>query len=127
MGFSKKYLLLFLILLTIEICIAVYTFHWFIRGFVGDVLVILLIYCFVRIFLKGSSVKIAIATLLFAIGIELLQWFDLVELFEIKSLVLRTIVGSVFDPWDLFAYLIGFLVVVISENFKWDTGRIHWF
>ncbi|MAP54607.1 DUF2809 domain-containing protein [Altibacter sp.] len=116
MTFSKKYLVLFLSLLAVEICIAVFTFHWFIRGFLGDVLVILLIYCFVRIFLKGSAFKIALTTLVFAIGVELLQWIDFTEKLNITSPVFKTMLGSVFDPWDILAYLLGFFIVVISEK-----------
>lgn len=113
---SIRYATAFILLLALEIGIAVFNFHPVIRGFVGDLLVILLIYSFLKIFLKTNSIKIALYVLGFAFFIEVLQLFKLVELFEIQSKILRTVIGSVFDWWDIVAYIIGFVLIILFER-----------
>ncbi len=111
----KKYLLFFFILLIMEIAIAVFHFHPFVRGFVGDVLVILLLFTFLKAFFSITSEKLAIGILLFAFTVELLQFFDLVETFNIQSKPLRIVLGSVFDWWDLVAYTVGAVIIFVFE------------
>jgi hypothetical protein len=115
--FSSRYAIAFIFLLAIEILIAVFSFHPIIRGFIGDVLVVVLLYTFLKIFLKSNKTKIALGVLGFAFFIEILQLFKLVELFEIRSKVLRTVIGSVFDVWDLVAYTIGLVLILIFERY----------
>ncbi len=114
--FRNKYFYSTLVLLFIEIGIAVFHFNLFIRGFVGDVLVILLLYSFLKIFIKNHVFKIAISVLAFAYAIEFLQLFKLAEKLQIHSKIMLTILGSVFDLWDLMAYFIGFLLILITEK-----------
>ena len=97
----KKHLIIFLILLLLEILIAKYEFHSIIRGFVGDILVIPLLFSFGKIFTSFSSEKILLGVLLFAMILEFLQLLSISENLGIKSEVLKTIIGSVFDPLDI--------------------------
>lgn len=114
--FSKKYLLASFFLFMVEVAIAHFHFNPFIRGFLGDVLVILLLYSFLKIFIKNNCFKIAVSVLVFAYFVELLQFFKLPEILNIKSKVLLIILGSVFDPLDLVAYSIGFLIILLFEK-----------
>ncbi len=108
---------IFLIILIIEIIIAKYEFHHIIRGFVGDVLVIPLIYHFIRSCWDISPKKLMPWILLFAGCVEVLQFFRLVNLFGIESEFIKVIIGTTFDIWDLVAYLIGaFLVLFIKKQ-----------
>ncbi|KJJ37474.1 DUF2809 domain-containing protein [Aequorivita vladivostokensis] len=106
----------FLILLLMEFTIAYFHFNPFIRGFLGDVLVILLLYSFLKIFIKNNVFPIAISVLGFAFLVELLQLLKLSEILKIKSKILLTVLGSVFDVWDLVAYVIGFLLILLIER-----------
>lgn len=114
--FNPKYLIASITLFLIEITIAILHFNPFIRGFLGDVLVIFLMYSFLKIFIKNNTLKIAVFVLAFAYFVEMLQFFKLAELFNIKSTILLIIVGSVFDLWDLVAYTLGFLFILLIEK-----------
>jgi len=114
--FKWNYFLLFLLLLSVEILIAIYKFSAFIRGFLGDVLVILLLYSFLKIFIRNNVLKTAVSVLAFAFFVEFLQYFKLVEVLNIQSKILQVIIGSVFDIWDLIAYFIGFLIILLIEK-----------
>lgn len=63
--FSLRYFLLALLFFIIEVLIALYVKDNFVRPYVGDYLVVMLIYCAVRTFIKASPVKTALAVLLF--------------------------------------------------------------
>ena len=57
---NKKYLFCFIILFLIESLIAIFIHDNFIRPYLGDLLVIILIYCFISIFLKKKNKIIAL-------------------------------------------------------------------
>lgn len=114
--FNLRYLIATILLFLVEIAIAILHFSLFIRGFLGDVLVILLMYSFLKIFIKNNILKIAVFVLAFAYFVEMLQFFKVAKLFNIKSKILITIVGSVFDLWDLVAYTLGFLFILLIEK-----------
>ncbi len=112
----NTYLISFIILFVIEFAIAYFHFNPFIRGFLGDVLVILLLYSFLKIFIKNNVLKTAISVLVFACVVELLQFFKLAEKINIQSEILLTILGSIFDFWDLLAYFLGFVSILLIEK-----------
>jgi hypothetical protein len=113
---STKHILITSILFITEIAIAYFHFNPFIRGFLGDVLVMLLLYSFLKIFIKNNVFNIAISVLGFAFLVELLQFLKLSEILKIKSKIILTVLGSVFDVWDLVAYFIGFLLILLIEK-----------
>lgn len=112
----KNYLIVFIFLFITEIAIAYFHFNSFIRGFLGDMLVILLLYSFLKIFIRNQVLKTSISVLAFAYVVELLQLFKLTEKLNIHSEILLTIIGSVFDWRDLIAYTLGFLVILLIEK-----------
>ena len=115
--FNRNYWLLTLLLFSIEIAIALFVHDNFIRPYIGDVLVVILIYCFVKSFLKVSVSKVAIAVLLFAFGIEMLQYLAIVEKLGLQNNRLaRIVIGTSFSWEDLLAYLAGFVIVIVFER-----------
>jgi hypothetical protein len=116
--FNRNYLLLTLLLFSIEIGIALFVHDSFIRPYIGDVLVVILMYCFVKSFLKVSVSKVAIAVLLFAFGIEILQYLAIVEKLGLQNNRLaRTVIGTSFSWEDILAYLAGIVIVIVFERF----------
>lgn len=106
-----KFFLLFVIIFFVEILIAVYVHDAIIRPFGGDVLVVVLIYAFVRSFLNTNYTYIAIGVLLFSFAVEISQAFHLVKRMGLeKNTIMRIVMGTTFSYYDLFAYFIGFLI-----------------
>ncbi len=118
--FNGKYASIASLLLAIEVFIALFIKDRFIRPFIGDVLVVILIYCLLRAFVKTDANKTAIAVLLFAFTIEILQYFHLVDRLGLSNNQIAAIaIGTTFDWKDLLAYTIGMAIVLWLENRKY--------
>lgn len=115
-SFSLKYLFLTIFLFLIELGIALFVKDTIIRPFVGDVLVVVLIYCFLRIFLQAKVWKIALGVLIFACLIEIGQYFDYVKLLGLENnRILSVAMGRTFEWTDFLAYFTGFLLIILLE------------
>jgi DNA integrity scanning protein DisA with diadenylate cyclase activity len=90
-----------------------------IRPYIGDVLVIILLFCFCKIFINGHAFKIALAVLLFAYLVEMLQYFHLLNLLHLRSSgVAGVVLGHSFDWADILCYTVGIIIVLITEKLK---------
>ena len=108
-------ILFFLILIT-EVCIALFVRDRFIRPYGGDVLVTVLICCFCRIFFPEKPIWLPAAVLLFAIVVEVGQYFDFVSLLGLGNIpFFRILLGSTFSVPDLLCYLAGCLLFALGE------------
>ncbi|HOZ70529.1 MAG TPA: DUF2809 domain-containing protein [Chitinophagaceae bacterium] len=115
--FNLRFFLLSILFFVIEVLIALYVKDDFVRPYVGDYLVVMLIYCAVRTFIKANPVKVAIAVLLFAYMIELLQYFRIVDRLGLSgNQVAKTVIGYGFEWWDMLAYTLGVLTIVLMEK-----------
>lgn len=116
--FNRTYFWLTVLLFVTEVCIALFVHDNFIRPYFGDVLVVILIYCFVKSFLKVSLIKACIGVLLFAFGVEIMQYFTLVEKLNLQhNRVAKTVIGTSFSWEDILAYMAGIVIVIIFEKF----------
>ncbi|MFV0304652.1 MAG: DUF2809 domain-containing protein [Moheibacter sp.] len=121
--FSLKYFLLFLGLLIVEILIALFVKNEIIRGSFGDILVVILIYCFVQSFFNFDKKKTIIGVGIFAILIEIGQAFNLVEILNLQhNKIASTIIGNTFDISDIWSYVAGCAVIYLLE-FSNDMQR----
>ncbi|MBN8686556.1 MAG: DUF2809 domain-containing protein [Chitinophagales bacterium] len=115
--FSLRYFLLALLFFIIEVLIALYVKDNFVRPYVGDYLVVMLIYCAVRTFIKASPVKTALAVLLFSYFIETLQYFRIVDRLGLAGNTLaKTVIGYGFEWADMLAYTLGVLTILVAEG-----------
>ncbi|HEX8246563.1 MAG TPA: DUF2809 domain-containing protein [Pyrinomonadaceae bacterium] len=120
--FNGKYLLLAAILFAVEVCIALFVKDTIVRPFVGDALVVILIYCFLKIFLNVTDWKLALGVLLFACLIEILQSFDYVARLGLENnRVLSVMMGRTFEWMDFVAYFAGFLFIILIDFFSSRT------
>lgn len=104
--FNKTYFLLTIILFCIEVIIALFVHDNFIRPYFGDVLVVILIYCFIQTFFNWSKTKTAIYVLIFAFLIETLQYFNFISFLGLENNRLaKTVIGNSFSFHDLLAYV----------------------
>lgn len=119
LGFSHRHALLALLLFGIELLIGTLLDDGFIRPFVGDVLVVMLIYCLIRTGIRLPAIPLASAVLLFATLVETGQYFHLADRLGVGHIPLaRILIGSTFDPKDLLAYLAGTLITCILSRFS---------
>lgn len=130
MRFNAYYFYWSAILLITEIYIGVFVKDDFVRPYMGDFLVVILIYTFVRAFFKYSIINTAIGVLLFSFLVEILQYFKIVEILGLGSSQLaRTIIGTTFGWEDFIAYSLGIVTVLGAEQFigpsleKWRRSR----
>lgn len=110
MVFKKRYLLLALFLLLVEILIALFVRDRFLRPYGGDFLVVIFLYCLGRGLLDKPPAWMAVAVLLFAFLIEFSQYLGLVSWLGLEDNTLaRVVLGNKFSWEDLVAYTLGCL------------------
>lgn len=111
-----KYLITFTILLCIEILIATCVHDTFIRPYVGDLLVVVVLYCIVRVIIPDKYRLIPFWIFVFAAFIECLQYLKWVERLGIENnAFLRILMGATFDWKDIVCYGIGCILLGIYE------------
>lgn len=123
--FNKAYFGLTILLFGIEVLIALFVHDDFIRPYVGDVLVVILIYCFVKSILDLPEFVLAISVLLFAFAIEFLQYIKIVNVLGLEESELwRTVLGTSFAWLDMLAYVVGIGVVLMAEKYIWQKPLV---
>ncbi len=121
--FNKTYFILATIIFVVEVLIALFIHDRFIRPYVGDVLVVILMYCFIKSFFSWPVNPTAIGVLLFSFLIEWLQSINFVnKIGAADSAFATTVLGNSFAWLDILAYVIGFLIVLLIE--KYSARRI---
>jgi len=112
-----KYLCAFLLILAIEVLIAVFTAGTFIRHHIGDVLVVVLIYCFIKSFIINGIKLLWLYIFIFAVSVEIGQYFNIVKLLGLSEHKLAQIVfGTAYDTWDIVCYFIGCAGICLFER-----------
>ena len=110
------YSIIFILLFAVEFLIAVFVHDKFIRPFVGDVLVVMLICAFARIFIPEKIRLLPAFATLFAVAVEGLQYFDFVKLLGLENNpVISTALGRTFDIKDIICYIIGGAIFFAAE------------
>lgn len=109
---NKFYLTTFVFLLLTELIIFNSLNNGFIRFVLGDFLVVILLYSFIKSFVKVKSKFAAIGVLLFAYLIEFLQLINILEILNIQpNTATKILLGSTFSIEDLIAYTFGIVVI----------------
>lgn len=122
--FNKVYFGLAVFLFITEILIACYVHDAIIRPYIGDLLVVILLYTFIRAFLNTPTIQTAIAVLLFSYFIETMQYFNVVRLLGMQdSNTARTIIGVSFEWIDIIAYTAGIALVLATEYITRRTKK----
>lgn len=117
--FHPLYFNIALILFVIEVLIAMYVKDSIIRPYGGDVLVVIMIYCFIRTYVDASPFKVSLFVLAFAFTIELLQYFHVIDLLGLRhNKLARVVIGTKFEWLDLVAYVMGIGIVLMVEGRK---------
>lgn len=116
--FDKTSFLIAVAIFIIEVLIALYITDNFVRPYVGDVLVVILIYYFVKAFVNVPVWPLTIGTLLFAYLIETLQYFQFVKLIGLgDNHFANVVLGNYFAWEDILAYTVGIAFVLVIETY----------
>jgi hypothetical protein len=117
-SFNKNYFGLAVLIFIIEVLIALFAKDDFIRPYFGDVLVVILIYCFVRSFFQLPILPLAIGVLIFSFVVEFLQSIGMVDRLGLgQSPLARTVLGSLFSWFDILSYVAGIAIVLAVEKY----------
>lgn len=110
------YVAVFVVLLGIEVCIALFMHDSFVRPYIGDVLVVVVVYCAARIAFPCRFWLMSAAVFLFAAAVELVQLTELSSLFPEGGFI-ATVLGSTFDLKDLLCYAAGSALCLLWDIF----------
>ena len=115
--FQRHYFILAVIIFLIELLIALFIHDGIIRPYIGDFLVVILIYWFIKAFFNIPVWTTVIIVLLFSYTVEWLQYLNIVEKLGLQDIKLaRMIIGTSFGWMDLVMYTFGICFVLIVEK-----------
>ncbi|MET7037386.1 DUF2809 domain-containing protein [Elizabethkingia miricola] len=124
MKFNLYYFIATIILFITEVLIAtVFKDLFFVRAYLGDVLVTILLYTFVKIFFNISPGKLLIGVFIFSVFIEVLQYFNIADLLGLKrGSIAYIVVGNSFSWIDIIYYGAGCLIAFVVERLRNSTN-----
>ena len=108
---------LFFAVFILEVLIALFVNDSFIRPFGGDILVTILLCLFLRAFFPVKTKLLPVYVFLFAVAVEICQYFDIVKLLGFENNVLiSTLVGRSYSFVDIICYAVGCIAFFIVEQ-----------
>ena len=123
--FHKKYFLLTLMLFISEVLIALYMHDKFIRPYFGDVLVVILIYCFLKSFLNLPVYPTVLGVLIFSFFIEWTQHLNLITILGLQdSEIAKALLGNSFAWMDVACYTFGILIIILIEKVFFKNQKL---
>jgi hypothetical protein len=123
-GFNKKYAVLSAGLFAVEVFIALFIHDRLVRPFIGDMLVVILIFTLCRTVIEADYFRLALCVWLFSFAVEIGQYFNLISILGLQhSALARIIIGVTFDFHDLLAYSAGALLICVIGLLQYGGGR----
>ena len=116
------YAVAFGVLLFIEIIIALFVHDAFVRPYIGDVLVTVLLCCLCRIIIPKGVSALPIYVFVFAAIVELAQYVNVVKLLGLENnAFFSTIIGTTFSFVDILCYAAGCLAFWVAEKWLFNS------
>ena len=118
--FNLKYFLLAIFIFLVEVLIAtVLKDQFFIRAYLGDVIVVMLLYTLVKSFFIINDTKLILGIFAFSCLIEFAQFFNIAEKlgFQPGSLM-YIVIGNSFSWIDILCYGVGCLILFLLVKIK---------
>lgn len=110
------YGILFFVVLTIELLIALFVHDDFVRPYIGDMLVTILICSFARFFIPEKIKVMPLLVFVFSAFVEIGQYFDFVKLLGFDdNAFISTLLGRTFSVTDLICYEIGCVLFAVFD------------
>ena len=118
------YATVFCVLMIMEICIALFVHDAFVRPYVGDMLVTLLLCCMARVVFPEKMRLLPLFVFLFAACVEVGQYFDLVALLGLSdNRFISIALGRTFSLIDIVCYAAGCAVAFGLDRIMDDQKK----
>ena len=118
------YLLATVLIFLLELFIALFVRDNFIRPYVGDMLVVVLVYTCVRVLFPEKPRLLPLYVFLFAAGVEALQGIRMVELLGLQNnRFFSVLIGTTFDWKDIICYGVGCVLLGVWEVVLWKREK----
>ena len=118
------YLLATVLIFLVELFIALFVRDAFIRPYVGDMLVVVLVYTCVRVLFPEKPRLLPLYVFLFAAGVEALQGIRIVELLGLQdNRFFSVLIGTTFDWKDIVCYGVGCVLLGVWEVVLWKREK----
>lgn len=123
--FDYKNLLIAVFIFLIEVLIATKLKDiFFVRAYLGDVIVVMLIYYFIKAFFKIESTKLIVGIFIFSCLIETLQHFKFAEVLGFqKNPIMMTVLGNSFSWVDILCYFTGCIILFLITKLDWNKNN----
>jgi len=111
--FNYRYGIAAILIFLVEVLIAtVLKDIFFIRAYLGDVLVVMLLYAFVRSFACMDEARLILGVFIFSCMIETAQYFNIAERLGFRpGSIMYTVIGNSFSWIDIACYAAGCLIL----------------
>ncbi|WBV59356.1 DUF2809 domain-containing protein [Chryseobacterium camelliae] len=119
--FSLKYLLLSIAIFLVEVLIATRLKDiFFVRAYLGDVIVVMLIYTLIKSFFKTDhNEKLILGILFFSFLVEFTQYFSIAEKLGFREgSLMYIIIGNSFSWIDILCYAAGCMMMFFLIKIK---------
>jgi len=118
--FSIPFFVLTILLFLVEVLIATKLRDvFFVRAYLGDVIVVILLYTFVRTFLQINREKLIVGIFIFSCLVEFAQYFNIAEKLSFQpGSLMYIVIGNSFSWIDILCYAVGCLIVYTSLQFS---------
>lgn len=122
--FSSRNLLIAIVIFLAEVLIATKLKDiYFVRAYLGDVLVVMLMYYFIKAFFNFSPAKLIIGIFIFSCIIEFAQYFHFGELLGFKdNRIMMIVLGNSFSWIDIICYLAGCVLLFLFIQLDWNKN-----
>lgn len=111
-----SFLAVFVLLLAVEVLIALFVHDDFVRPYVGDMIVTVVVWSFLRIIFPDKFKLMSLYVMIFAILVEVGQYFHYTELLGITNPILVTMMGTTFAWADIACYAVGCIVAAVADT-----------
>lgn len=113
--FSLKYLLISIVIFLVEVLIATKLKDiFFVRAYLGDVIVVTLLYTLVKSLFKVNNEKLILGILIFSCFVEFAQYFNIAEELGFRpGSLMYIVIGNSFSWIDILCYAAGSLLLYL--------------
>jgi len=118
--FYYKSFLIAIFIFVIEVLIATELKNiFFVRAYLGDVFVVMLMYYFIKAFFDFSPTKLIVGIFIFSCLIEFAQYFHFGELLGFQdNRIVMIMLGNSFSWLDILCYFAGCVILFLITNIK---------